>query len=66
LIHENFVAAILDNVPLIAPGIEGIHSVELANAMIMSGIEKRMVDIPTDRAAYDKLLRRLIEEAKKK
>jgi predicted dehydrogenase len=32
---QNFVNAILDGEPLIAPGAEGIHSVELANVMVI-------------------------------
>ncbi len=35
---QNFVNAILDGEPLIAPGEEGIHSIELANAMLYSGL----------------------------
>ncbi len=39
-ILKNFTAAILDGVPLIASAAEGIHSVEIANAMIFSGWTK--------------------------
>src|SRR4051812_46048390 len=35
-IMQNFVDAILDGTPLIAPGEDGIHSVELANVMLYS------------------------------
>src|SRR5690349_2611806 len=35
---QNFVDAILDGAPLIAPGAEGIHSVELANVMLYSSL----------------------------
>jgi predicted dehydrogenase len=63
--HANFANAILEGEPLIAPGIEGIHSVEMANAMIMSGLENRPIDLPMDREAYETLLQGLIAKHKK-
>ena len=62
-IHQNFVNAILDGEELIAPAIQGIHSVEMANAMIMAGIENTEVQLPMDRDAYEAMLQRLIEES---
>lgn len=62
-IHQNFVNAILKDEPLIAPATEGIHSVEIANAMIHSGIEGRSVSLPTDHDAYEALLAKLIAES---
>jgi predicted dehydrogenase len=59
-ILENFVEAILDGKPLIAPAEEGIYSVELANAMILSSFEKRTVELPLDGRAYEKLLQQKI------
>lgn len=55
-IIQNFVDAILDGAPLIAPAREGIHSVELANAMLQSSFEDRTISLPMDSAAYAKLL----------
>lgn len=49
---ENFVEAILDGKRLIAPAAEGLASVELANAMLMSEFEKRTVTLPLDPDAY--------------
>jgi len=63
-IHENFAAAICDGVPLIAPAVEGVNSLEMANGMIMSGLTGKPVDLPLDRGAYEKLLAKLIKEAK--
>ncbi len=63
-IHNTFVAAILDGAPLIAPASEGIHSVEMANAMIMSGITGKALDLPMDRPAYDRFLKKLVIESK--
>jgi len=64
-ITQNFVNAILHGEPLIAPGEEGLMSLELSNAMLLSGFnDSRPVDLPTDHAAFDRLLSRLIEDAK--
>jgi len=63
-IKQNFVDAILDGVPLIAPAREGIHSVELANAMLFSSLTGKTVDLPLDGKAYEKMLKRLIRESK--
>jgi predicted dehydrogenase len=56
-IINNFVQALLDGAPLIAPGEEGIHSVELANAMLMSAFLDRAVELPIDSAHYEALLK---------
>ena len=62
-IMENFTEAILDGKPLLAPAEEGIHSVELANAMILSSFENRTVDLPFDGRIYEKLLLQKIAES---
>ena len=59
-IIKNFVEAIRDGVPLIAPAAEGIHSVELANAMLLASHLDRPVDLPMDSAVYAKLLQERI------
>jgi hypothetical protein len=61
---QNFVDAILDGAPLIAPGAEGLHSVELANAILYSSLIDRTVELPLDGAAYEKKLQLLIAESK--
>lgn len=60
-ILENFVAAIQHGEPLIAAAAEGIHSVELANAMLMSAFEDRRVELPLDAAAYAARLQERID-----
>jgi predicted dehydrogenase len=60
---ENFCDAILEGKPLIAPAEEGINSVELANAMLMSSLTHQPVDLPLDGMAYEKLLMGLIERS---
>lgn len=57
---ENFANAILTGEPVIAPAEEGIHSVELANAMLFSSLKGETIDLPLDGAAYEEELKRLI------
>ena len=64
VITQSFVNAILDGTPLIAPAEEGIRSVELANAMLLSAFTDQTVTIPIDAAAYQKQLEKLIAESK--
>ena len=59
-ITQNFVDAILDGSPLIAPADEGVWSVELANAILYSSLIGQTVDLPLDGAAYEKKLNELI------
>jgi predicted dehydrogenase len=61
---QNFVDAILDGAPLIAPGEEGIHSVELANVMLYSSLIGKTVELPMDSAAYERKLKQLIAGSK--
>lgn len=61
---QNFVNAILDGEPLIAPGEEGIHSVELANVMVYSSLLGQTVELPMDAAAWERKLNQLIAESK--
>ncbi len=58
---QNFVNAILEGEALVAPASEGLASVELANAMIYSGITKQTVELPLDPALYTAQLARLIQ-----
>jgi len=56
-VHRNFVNAILHGEPLISPGVEGIRSLELGNAMVLSGVREETVPLPLDGDAYEALLR---------
>ena len=53
---QNFVDAILDGTTLLAPGAEGIHSVELANALVYSSLLGQTVELPLDGAVWEKKL----------
>ncbi|MCJ8329328.1 MAG: Gfo/Idh/MocA family oxidoreductase [Lentisphaeria bacterium] len=57
---ENFANAILNGADLIAPAEEGLHSVELANAMIYSSLTETTVNLPLDSAAYEEKLNELM------
>lgn len=63
-ITQNFVDAILDGAPLIAPGREGLHSVELANAILYSSITGQTISLPLDGTAYEAKLKELIASSK--
>jgi predicted dehydrogenase len=65
-ILQNFVDAIIDGTPLLAPATEGIHSVELANAMLLSSFENETVLLPLNAARYESFLQRRIAESKAK
>jgi predicted dehydrogenase len=62
----NFTNAILHGEPLIAPASEGIHSVELANAILQSSLEERTISLPMDGEAYRHLLEKLKLQSKEK
>ena len=62
---QNFVNAVLDGEPLIAPGEEGINSVELANAMVYSSLLGETLELPLDGAAWEKKLNQLIDSESK-
>lgn len=62
-ILQNFTNAIRDGAPLLAPAAEGIHSVELANAMLYSSALQQTVELPMDAAAYAALLNKRIHES---
>jgi predicted dehydrogenase len=63
-VMQNFVDAILDGAPLIAPAAEGMRSVELANAALYSSLTGQTVELPLDSAAYERKLEQLIAESK--
>ena len=62
-ILDNFIAAILDDAPLIAPARDGLASVELANAMLYSAFTGERVRLPIDAAAYASALQKRIDDS---
>jgi predicted dehydrogenase len=65
-ILQNFTDAILDGTPLIAPATDGLHSVDLANAILLSSWTGRSVDLPLDGAVYERALQQKIAASKPK
>jgi predicted dehydrogenase len=61
---QNFVNAILAGEPLLAPGADGIHSVELANAIVYSSLLGETVSLPMSGVAWETWLTQLISESK--
>ncbi|MSU62915.1 MAG: Gfo/Idh/MocA family oxidoreductase [Pedosphaera sp.] len=61
---QNFVEAILDGTPLIAPGEHGIGSVELANAILYSSLLGQDLRLPLDAGAYEQKLQELISNSR--
>lgn len=64
-ILKNFTSAILRGEELLAPAAEGVHSVELANAILMSSMEDRTVHLPLSAPRYAKLLAELKKNTRK-
>ena len=65
-VMKNFTRAILDGEPLLAPAAEGMNSVELANAMLLSGAVGEEVTLPLDGARYEALMNERIANSKPK
>lgn len=61
-ILSNFTNAILDGSPLLAPGADGLPSVELANAMLLSSVRQEQVELPLSGLAVSGMLRELIDQ----
>ena len=62
-ILKNFVAAIRGTEPLLAPAQEGVHSVELANAMLLSSFRDHPITLPLDGGEYAAELKKKIVES---
>jgi predicted dehydrogenase len=56
---RNFVEAIRHGEAPISPGVEGIHSLEMANAAVLSHMKQSWQVLPVDREEYRRLLARL-------
>jgi predicted dehydrogenase len=64
ILMQNFVNAIIEGEPLVAPGAEGIYSVELANGILYSSLLGQTLELPLDSAAYEAKLNQLIAGSK--
>jgi predicted dehydrogenase len=63
-IVKDWVAAILTGSPLLAPGIEGINSLELSNAMLLSSWLDDWVQLPVDDDLFYEKLQEKIKTSK--
>ncbi|HUX22827.1 MAG TPA: Gfo/Idh/MocA family oxidoreductase [Spirochaetia bacterium] len=61
---DNFADAILDGAAPIAPAVEGYASLSLANAVMLSALEKESIGFPLDEERYARLLDGLIAGSK--
>jgi len=64
ILMQNFVNAVLDGEPLIAPGEEGLGSVELANVILYSSLIDEAVRLPMDSTSFEIKLQELIAGSK--
>lgn len=64
IVIENVAEAIRNGAGLIAPMAEGIRSLELGNAMLLSGLKDKTVALPMDAAEYAELLDSLVKNSK--
>ena len=62
-ITQNWVQAILNGTPLLAPAVEGINGVQLSNAMLLSTWLDDWVDIPVDEDVYYEKLQERIKHS---
>ena len=65
-VHRAFALAIRNNDPslIIADGDDGVHALELANAILMAGYTRRPVDLPLNRDDFEDMLHKLQNGAK--
>jgi predicted dehydrogenase len=64
LIIENFATAILRGEALIAPAVEGLYSVMLGNAIMLSSFLKKTLDMPIDGDLYKETLLELVRHSR--
>jgi len=59
--NRNFIEAIRTGRPLMCDGEGGLMEVELANALLVSGIKRKWVHTPVDPVEFDEVMKKLIE-----
>ena len=59
-ILQNFTNFLLGKEELHVPGDQGINSVELINAMILSGLDKKEIELPLNEEEYENKLKKMI------
>ena len=61
LMHQNFAEAIRTGAPLVCPGEEGVREVELANALLVSAVQRRWVSTAAAAKEFEAVLAKLID-----
>nr|WP_066307895.1 Gfo/Idh/MocA family oxidoreductase [Bacillus sp. FJAT-29814] len=64
-IIQNWIHAIVQGTPLLAPGEDGLHSVEIANAIYLSSWMNQSVDFPVNADLYYEKLQEKIRQSSK-
>ena len=59
-ILQNFTNFLLGKEDLYVPGDQGLNSVELINTMILSGLDKKEIELPLNEEEYENKLREMI------
>lgn len=57
---QNFVAAIVDDAPLLTPAAEGLASLQLANGMLLSAWTQAQIQLPLNAVLYEQELQQRI------
>ena len=65
-ILKNWVSAIVNKTPLLASGEEGLHSLELSNAMLLSSWTDTWVDLPINDDRFYEHFQKRVEASKQK
>jgi predicted dehydrogenase len=61
-ITQNYIDAIRKDTPLLSPGADGVRGLEIGNAILLSGITRKPVDLPVDGEVYDAFLKDLTQK----
>ena len=60
---EDFANAIINDTQVMAPGQEGINALEIGNAMLLSALKNKTVELPMDSAEFATELQKLIDNS---
>lgn len=61
---EDFANAIINDTQVMAPAPEGINALEIGNAMLLSAIKDKTIELPMDSAEFAEELQKLIDNSK--
>ena len=61
---QNFTNFLLGKEKLLVNGKDGLNSVELINAMVLSGLEEKKIELPLDEVKYEQKLEEMISKSR--